>query len=80
MSLDAQEPDQEEPEDWDPPINLETAWSVWTLLRSTGWKHLPNDGGLLQQDELLMRDVAIIEWLSSMVEPFVKENYLRRSE
>lgn len=66
----------EEPETWDPPIDLERAWSVWTLLSSTGWKHLPEAGGLLDQDELLMNDISIIEWLAGLIEPVVRSQIL----
>lgn len=64
----AREGDREEPDDWDPPVDLEHSWKVWTLLESTGWRHLPVEGGLLDQPELLLEDLAVISWLSSIVE------------
>jgi hypothetical protein len=60
-------------DDWTPPRDLEKAWTVWTLLESTGWRHLPMPGGLLDQPDALMSDVAIIAWLSAIVEKHVKE-------
>lgn len=66
---------EEEPDDWDPPTDPETAWTLWTLLRSIEWKHLPSEGGLLDQDEQLMSDIATIEWLSGLIEPMIKARY-----
>lgn len=65
--------DREEPEQWEPPLDLETAWSVWTLLKSMGWEFLPKEGGVLDQPEQLMQDVAKVEWLSSIIEPIVRD-------
>jgi hypothetical protein len=45
------------------------------LLKATGWKHLLVEGGLLQQPEALMEDVATIEWLSGIIEPMIAETY-----
>ena len=63
----------EDLDDWEPPGDLERAWAAWTLLESTGWRHLLMPGGLLDQPEALMGDVAIIAWLSSIVEKHVIE-------
>ena len=68
---EAKEPDREEPGDWEPPLDIESAWAAWTLLTSTGWKHLLAEGGLLDQPEQLFQDVATIEWLSGLIEPMI---------
>lgn len=60
-------------DDWTSPRNLEAAWSAWTLLESTGWRHLLDPGGLLDQPEGLMCDVALIAWLSSVVEKWISK-------
>lgn len=59
---------REEPDDWDTPKDLEMAWGTWTLLEATGWRHLPFVGGLLDQPDVLMTDLATISWLSAIVE------------
>lgn len=61
----------EDLDDWEPPRDLERAWVAWTLLESTGWRYLLTPGGLLDQPDALMSDVAIIAWLSSIVEKHV---------
>lgn len=33
---------------------------MFTWLEAIEWKHLPNEGGLLDQDECLMRDIFTI--------------------
>ena len=38
------------------------------LLESTGWKHLPYSGGLLDQPDRLMENVATIAWLSNILD------------
>lgn len=58
-------------DDWEPPTNLDAAWTAWALLESTGWRHLLDPGGLLDQPEELMSDVALIAWLSSVVEKWI---------
>jgi hypothetical protein len=60
-------------DDWEPPRDLERAWAVWSLLESTGWRFLMAPGGLLDQPEALMGDVAVIAWLSSIVERHVAQ-------
>lgn len=77
-ALEAAEDDREEPKEWEPPKDLNKAWSVWMLLSSTGWRHLLEEGGLLDQPESLMDDVAIVEWLSGIVEPLAKTGHKRR--
>jgi hypothetical protein len=54
---------------------MDVAWAVWCLQTSTGWKHQLEDGGLLDQPEALTHDIAIIEWLSSIVGPEVERLY-----
>ena len=78
--MKALEPDREEPEDWSPPRDMDTAWAVWTLLESTGWRHLLVDGGLLDQPESLMEDVAVIAWLSGIVAPEIERQHKPRDE
>lgn len=38
-------------------IDLEEAWSAFTQMEATGWRFLPYAGGLLDQPELLMRNI-----------------------
>lgn len=63
--------EREEPEDWDPPNKLDLAWTVWVLLESTGWAHLPFQGGILEQPEAIMSDVSTIAWLASIIKDSV---------
>lgn len=53
-------------EDWCPAAP-QTAWLLFTLMDSTEWKHLPDPGGLLDQDETLMADVALLSRMSALV-------------
>lgn len=43
--------------------DLEEAWAGFTLMAATGWRHLPYAGGLLDQPELLMRNINRIRAL-----------------
>jgi hypothetical protein len=54
--------------------NIETAWRVWTFLDSIEWKHLPDPGGILDQDEHLMTDIATLARMSSLVREELKAN------
>ena len=41
--------------------DLEEAWLAFTQLEATGWQFLPYAGGLLDQPDLLMRNVFRIK-------------------
>lgn len=41
----------------------ERAWRAFTLMEATGWRYLPEAGGLLDQDEALMSDILTIRGL-----------------
>lgn len=47
------------------------AWLVWTQMQATGWQFLPLSGGLMDQPELLMRNLYI---LSSQYQELMKPN------
>jgi hypothetical protein len=39
------------------------AKSMYALMKSLDWQYLPNSGGLLEQDELLMHNILLInDW------------------
>ena len=75
MGLEALEEDRDEPAEWEPPLDIETAWAAWCLLRGTGWNIPLVEGGLFDQPDGLMADVAIIEWLSGLLEPEIRRTY-----
>lgn len=35
---------------------------MWSQMKAIDWAHLPNAGGLLDQDELLMTNIFTIQW------------------
>lgn len=43
--------------------DLEEAWAGFTQMEATGWRHLPYDGGLLDQPELLMSNLYRLKTL-----------------
>lgn len=45
--------------------DAEEAWSAFTGLEATDWRFLPYSGGLMDQPELLMRNVYRIKALSN---------------
>jgi len=47
--------------------DLESAWKTFTLMEATGWRFLPQAGGLLDQDEALLLDVLTIASLNQRV-------------
>ncbi len=53
-------------------LEPEAAWRVWTMLEATEWRHLPQAGGLLDQDEALMSDLAAIGARSSIVRQMIE--------
>lgn len=46
---------------------MELAYRTWAMLDATDWKHLPNSGGLLEQDEALMDDTFTVEFMARRV-------------
>jgi hypothetical protein len=54
--------------------DLETAWRTWTLEEATGWRFLPNAGGLLDQDESLLQDVLAIAALNERLKKLDQAN------
>lgn len=40
---------------------------MWTMLEAMEWAHLPYGGGLMDQPEELMENVAIISWLAGII-------------
>ena len=40
------------------------------MLQAMDWKHLPDVGGILDQDEALMQDLTIITWRLRVVEMY----------
>lgn len=43
------------------------AWRAYTLLESIEWRALPVAGGLLEQPEALMDDIATISWREKQI-------------
>lgn len=62
----------EEDDSWDV-LDPQRAWSMWTLLESVEWKHLPDAGGLLDQSEALLLDLSTITYQSTVIEQEVKD-------
>ena len=50
----------------------EYAWSVWQVLESFEWHFLPEVGGLLDQDDCLMRDLQTISWRKGRLKEMMK--------
>lgn len=46
--------------------DLEEAWLAFTQLEATGWQFLPYTGGLLEQPDLLMRNVFRIKLVADV--------------
>lgn len=51
--------------------NPEKAWQVYTMLENIEWKHLPDAGGLLDQDEALMQDLSVIAYQSQIIRQMI---------
>ena len=50
----------------------ELSWRIWCLVEAHGWEKLPFDGGLLDQPDWLMEDLATISWRKKIIEDMVK--------
>ena len=42
------------------------------MMENSGWKHLPREGGLLDQEDALMADLLIISWRKGIVKELMK--------
>jgi len=49
--------DYEDDDDWTIHGDIEIAKRMFSWLQAIEWRHLPNEGGLLDQDECLMSDI-----------------------
>jgi hypothetical protein len=49
--------------------DIDRAWKMFTYMEATQWQHLPEAGGLLDQDDLLMDNIMRIK---SVVRKMVK--------
>lgn len=47
---------------------MESSFAIWSMLDSLDWRYLPDPGGLLDQNEALMSDLATISYASQLVE------------
>lgn len=47
---------------------------MWSILEGIEWKHLPDPGGLLDQDQALMQDLSTIGHMSWLVEATLKSD------
>jgi len=50
----------------------ERSWSVWRMMENSGWRHLPREGGILDQEDSLMEDLLIISWRKGIVKELMK--------
>jgi hypothetical protein len=48
------------------------AWQMFTWLEACDWQHLPCEGGLLDQPEALMDDLATISHRKSQLKEMLK--------
>jgi hypothetical protein len=48
------------------------SWRIWTFMDATDWKHLPDQGGVLDQDEGIIEDVTLLSYMSSLVRDELK--------
>lgn len=55
-TIDAEPP----PEDWTIHGDLQLAYTMQRQMEALEYQHLPNEGGLLDQDECLMTDIVEI--------------------
>lgn len=62
---------EDEDEDWYL-YDLEASWKVWVLLQGLDWSHLPYEGGILEQPEVLMNDLVTISWRKSIIKEMLK--------
>lgn len=53
---------------WSLHREVEALWDLWKMMEALDWKHLPNAGGLLDQDEALMQDLMTISWRRDRLE------------
>jgi len=42
------------------------------MMENSGWKHLPREGGLLDQEDSLMEDLLIISWRKGIIKELMK--------
>jgi hypothetical protein len=47
------------------PDDMEKAWKVFVLMEATQWNHLPDAGGILDQDDILMENLMRIKSVSN---------------
>ena len=52
--------------DWCP-THPRAAWLLYSMTDALDMKHLPGAGGLLEQDELVMEDVALLRRMGAFV-------------
>jgi len=50
------------------------SYAIWMLMENTEWKHLPDTGSLLDQEEMLLQDLSTISYVSQVVEKMLKED------
>lgn len=53
---------------------------MWTLLETLDWKFLPFPGGLLEQEEWLMDDLAVIAWRRGIIDELTKADVSGRGK
>jgi hypothetical protein len=84
--LDARDEDDESDLEWDPtdPDNMlvhpEQSWRRFVLCAAFDWQHLPEDGGIDDQDDAFLHDAAIIAKRMSQLRTAKKKNKERRKE
>ncbi len=50
------------------------SWLLFQWMDATEWKHLPNSGGWLEQDETLMTDLTTLARMASYVRAQIEAN------
>lgn len=47
---------------------------LWKWCHSLDWSHLPDAGGLLDQDERTMHDIMTIQWQYKLIKAHIEAN------
>lgn len=55
------------------PGDFEEAWKAFVLLEAVEWKHLPYTGGLMDQPDLLMRNIFRVKYLHGKLKELNKD-------
>jgi hypothetical protein len=64
--------DYDDEDTWDV-SDPESMFMLWLLMDALEWKHLPDEGGLLDQDESIMNDLSTMTFVSQKVKSMLDD-------